>query len=226
MNSTPHPPVKVWDWSIRVFHWSLPALLFLLWRSAGEDMDRHMLLARIMLGLLLYRLFWGFVGTPYARFSHFVYHPGHIIAYLRASLTPEKPVYLSHNPLGGIMVLALLGTLLFQASTGLFATDDIFYNGPLYDSVSGATANWMTQWHKSWFYQGLLVLVGLHLMAVGLYKLRGEALVGAMITGHKAPEPDKVADRLALRSQAFPWLRFAAAVALSCGLVWLIFDGL
>ncbi|WP_375056705.1 cytochrome b/b6 domain-containing protein [Zobellella sp. DQSA1] len=225
--STPrHPQVKVWDWSIRFFHWSLPVLLYLLWHSAGEDLDRHMLFAQLMLGLLLYRIIWGFIGTPYARFSHFVYHPGQVIAYLRASFSPQKPVYLSHNPLGGIMVLVLLGTLLFQATTGLFTTDDIFYNGPLYDSVSRTTSGWMTQWHKSWFYEGLLLLVGLHVLAIGLYKLRGESLVKAMVTGHKAPNGGQVADLLEPRPQTFPWLRFVPAVALAYGLVWMMFNGL
>jgi cytochrome b len=224
MNASSHRPVHVWDWSIRVFHWSLPVLLFLLWRSAGDDMEQHMLFAQTLLGLLLYRIIWGFIGTPYARFSHFIYHPGRIIAYLRAALTPHKPVYLSHNPLGGVMVLVMLGTLLFQAGTGLFATDDIFYEGPLYKYVSGATTSLMTDWHKSWFYQGLLLIIGLHILAILLYRLRGEDLVKAMVTGHKDAPADRVADMLELSSHAFPWLRFVLAAALSAGPVWALFN--
>lgn len=224
MKASPHSPVKVWDWSIRVFHWSLPALLFLLWRSAGDDMDQHMLFAQLLLGLLLYRIIWGFIGTPYARFSHFLYHPGRIIAYLRASLTAHKPVYLSHNPLGGVMVLVMLGTLLFQAGSGLFATDDIFYEGPLYSYVSGATSSWMTDWHKSWFYDGLLLIIGLHVVAIVLYRLRGENLVKAMITGHKEAPASQVVDRLEHHPHAFPWLRFALSVALSAGTTWTLFN--
>ncbi|MBR9857508.1 MAG: cytochrome B [Gammaproteobacteria bacterium] len=224
MKASPHSPVKVWDWSIRVFHWSLPVLLFLLWRSAGDDMDQHMLFAQLLLGLLLYRIIWGFIGTPYARFSHFIYHPGRIVAYLRASLTAHKPVYLSHNPLGGVMVLVMLGTLLFQAGSGLFATDDIFYEGPLYSYVSGATSSWMTDWHKSWFYDGLLLIIGLHVVAIALYRLRGENLVKAMITGHKEAPASQVADRLEHHPHAFPWLRFVLSVALSAGTTWTLFN--
>ena len=224
MNASPHYPVHVWDWSIRVFHWSLPILLFLLWWSAGDDMDQHMLFAQILLGLLLYRIIWGFIGTPYARFGHFIYHPGRIIAYLRASLTPHKPVYLSHNPLGGVMVLVMLGTLLFQAGTGLFATDDIFYEGPLYSYVSGATVSWMTDWHKSWFYQGLLLIIGLHVLAIALYRLRGEDLVKGMLTGHKKVPVERVADRLVRPSYAFPWLRFVLAASLAAGTIWPLFN--
>ncbi|WP_298717156.1 cytochrome b/b6 domain-containing protein [uncultured Oceanisphaera sp.] len=224
MNASSHHPVHVWDWSIRLFHWSLPLLLFLLWRSAGEDMDQHMLFAQLLLGLLLYRIIWGFIGTPYARFSHFIYHPGRIIGYLRASLTPHKPVYLSHNPLGGIMVLVMLATLLFQAGTGLFATDDIFYEGPLYRYVSGATVSWMTDWHKSWFYDGLLLIIGLHVLAIALYRLRGENLVKPMLTGHKEAPINRVADRLERHPQAFPWLRCMLSAALAAGTIWALFN--
>ena len=214
--------VKVWDWSIRVFHWSLPALLFLLWRSAGDDMDQHMLFAQGLLALLTYRIIWGFIGTPYARFSHFIYHPKHIFRYFLASVKPNKPIYLSHNPVGGIMVLVLLATLLFQLGTGLYTSDDIFYNGPLYKYASGATTDLLTFLHKKWFYYGILAIVGMHILAIVLYRIRGEALVKAMITGHKQVAEQHLADKLPTQV-TFPWLRFLVAVALAATPVWILF---
>ncbi|OXY81403.1 cytochrome b/b6 domain-containing protein [Oceanimonas doudoroffii] len=223
MSTETLPPVRVWDWSVRLFHWSMPVLLALLWYYAGEDMDKHMLFAQLLLGLLLYRVIWGFVGTPYARFNHFLYHPRHVLAYVRASLRPQKPVYLSHNPLGGVMVLVLLGGLLLQGGTGLFATDDIFYTGPLYDYVTGDTAEQMTRWHKRWFYWGLLALVGLHVLAVLLYRLRGENLVGPMITGRKQAPADRVADHLRHEAR-FPWVRFVLTAGVAWGAVTALFQ--
>lgn len=222
MSGSPAKPIKVWDWSIRVFHWSLPVLLFLLWRSAGDDMDQHMLLAQILLGLLTYRIIWGIMGTPYARFSHFIYHPKHIVRYFLASTKPNKPIYLSHNPVGGIMVLVLLATLLFQVTSGLFSSDDIFYNGPLYKHASNATTDLMTFLHKKWFYYGILVLVGLHLLAILAYRIRGEALVKAMVTGHKQVAPARIADQHT-SELTFPWARFVVAVALAALPVWILF---
>ncbi|ART82368.1 cytochrome B [Oceanisphaera profunda] len=215
-------PIKVWDWSIRVFHWSLPVLLFLLWRSAGDDMDQHMLLAQMLLTLLMYRIIWGFIGTPYARFSHFIYHPKHIFRYFLASAKPNKPIYLSHNPVGGIMVLVILATLLFQLTTGLFASDDIFYNGPLYMYASGATTKLMTFLHKKWFYWGILLIVGMHILAIVMYRLRGEGLVKAMVTGHKRVAVERVADKLTIHA-SFPWLRFVVALALAVLPAWMLF---
>ncbi|ART80557.1 cytochrome b/b6 domain-containing protein [Oceanisphaera avium] len=214
--------IKVWDWSVRLFHWSLPILLFLLWRSAGEDMDQHMLFAQVLLVLLTYRIIWGLIGTPYARFSHFIYHPKHIFAYFIASTQPNKPIYVSHNPVGGIMVLVLLATLLVQLGSGLFASDDIFYDGPLYMYASGATTDLLTFVHKKWFYWGILSLVGLHILAIIMYRIRGEALVKAMFTGHKELEVARVADPLPADA-TFPWLRFILAVALAILPVWILF---
>ncbi|NLJ93412.1 MAG: cytochrome B [Aeromonadales bacterium] len=222
MNASPHHKVKVWDWSIRVFHWSLPVLLFLLWRSATEDLEWHMVFAQVLLGLLIYRIVWGFIGTPYARFSHFIYNPKRIFSYFVASARPNKPVYLSHNPVGGIMVLVILATLLFQATTGLFASDDIFYNGPLYKYVSGATTDLLSSWHRNWFYQGILIIVGLHILAIVAYRLRGEPLVKAMVTGSKEVPSQRVVDKIS-HNEHFPWARFIVTVAIAGAVVWLIF---
>ena len=81
----------------------------------------------------------------------------------------------------------------------------------------------MTGWH-SLFFDGLLILIGLHLVAIILYKIRGEGLVKAMISGKKEmTEQDQ--DRLVLENaDSFPWLRFAIAVALSVlPVIWIFY---
>lgn len=215
--------IKVWDWSIRVFHWCLPVLIFLMWFSQDQDeMERHFLFGQILLGLLTYRLIWGVIGTPYARFKHFLYGPQAFIAYATGFFSDNKPRYLSHNPMGGLMVFVLMGAVIFQLVTGLFTTDDIFTEGPLYNSVSRSVSAWMTSWHTT-FFDFLLVLIGLHLAAIALYKIRGEGLVKAMFSGIKeATEQDQ--DKLiAEAEERFPWIRFVIAVAVSVSLVIWIF---
>ncbi len=211
--------VKVWDWSIRVFHWCLPMLIFLMWFTNDQDkMERHFLAGQVLLGLLCYRLIWGVIGTPYARFKHFLYGPKALFAYLTGFFAVNKPRYLSHNPMGGVMVFVLLGAVIFQLVSGLFTTDDIFTEGPLYDSVSRSTSAWFSRWH-SVFFDGLLALIGLHLVAITVYKLRGEGLVKAMFTGKKeatGKEKDLIISSDAERSfEGFPWWRFVLAVGLS-----------
>lgn len=215
--------IKVWDWSIRVFHWCLPLLIFLMWLTQDQNkMDWHFLLGEILLGLLVYRLIWGFIGTPYARFTHFLYGPKAFIAYITRLFSRDKPRYLSHNPMGGLMVLVLMGAVIFQLVSGLFTTDDIFLSGPLYETVGRATSAWLTRWHRI-FFDWLLILIGLHLAAIAFYKLRGEGLVKAMFTGKKdASEKDQdplVGDAMA----SFPWFRFVFAVAIAAAVVYGVF---
>ena len=215
--------IKVWEWSIRVFHWCLPLLIFLLWFSQDQgEMERHFLFGQILLAMLVYRVIWGFIGTPYARFKHFLYGPKAFLAYFKHFFSSNKPRYLSHNPMGGFMVLVLMGGVIFQLMTGLFTTDDIFTFGPLYETVSRSTSAWMSRWHYL-FFDGLLVLIGLHLAAILLYKIRGEGLVKAMFSGKKeATEQDQ--DQLAAEAmQNFPWLRFVLAVAITLLVVFIVF---
>lgn len=220
--------VKVWDWSLRVFHWSLPVLLFLLWFSATQSdnfdaLEHHMLLAQIMLGLLIYRIIWGFIGTPAARFSRFITGPRHWVCYALSILRRQPQAYLGHNPLGGLMVLLLLGALSFQLSTGLFTSDDILFSGPLVNNADRDTVRWMSGWHRR-FFDWILILVGLHLLAIAVHKLLGEGLVKAMFTGRKtlheaAPDQHKVLPA----PTAFPWLRFGITVTIAIACVWFIF---
>lgn len=211
--------VKVWDWSIRVFHWSLPILLFALWYTR-IDTDVHMIFAQILMGVLVYRLIWGVIGTPYARFGHFLYGPQRFWQYLIHFFSQNKPVYLSHNPMGGVMVLVLLGALSFQLITGLFTNDWIF-PGPLSQYVSSSTAQWMMDWHHR-FFDYLLILIGLHLTAILVYRIKGEGLVWAMLSGRKKVGAEGIADA-AQQPIVFPWWRFVLAVGLSLASVGWVF---
>jgi cytochrome b len=119
------------------------------------------------------------------RFSSFVCGPGATLRYARALLRRDASLHLGHNPLGGWSVLAMLTVLLIQAITGLFATDDIFTNGPLYPWVSNATSHWLTYIHT--LNQGLiLVLVSLHVAAILFYlAIKRDNLITPMFTGRK-----------------------------------------
>jgi cytochrome b len=99
------------------------------------------------------------------------------------------PHFAGHNPLGALMVLALLAMLLVQAVTGLFANDQIMASGPLYGYVTGATSDQLTTLHKKLF-DLLLAAIGLHVAAAFFYLLvRRDNLIGAMVSGYKRGLP-------------------------------------
>ncbi|MCE9685302.1 cytochrome b/b6 domain-containing protein [Shewanella sp. AS16] len=177
--------IKVWDLPTRVFHWGMVLLLVGLWWSADAgEMQWHQLLAYTLLVFIGFRILWGFVGSDTARFKQFVHGPKRVIDYLKSGRGGELPATLGHNPLGGYMVLMLIFTLSLQLATGLFATDEIFTEGPLYSWVSAETASSLTWLHK----QNFLLILGLaaiHLAAVALHWFKGDKLVWAMVSGYK-----------------------------------------
>lgn len=198
--------VPLWDWPTRVFHWSLVLLVPLAWWTAEEgQMDRHQWVGYAVITLVVFRILWGFVGSRHSRFSDFLRGPGGITRYLRG----DAPPYPGHNPLGGWSVMALLTLLLLQAGSGLFNSDDILFNGPLYHLADGSFRDTMGVVHE-WAFNGLLALIGLHLAAVAWHQWgRREPLVQAMVKGH-AKGREGVAPPV-------PWWRavvLAAALAL------------
>lgn len=175
--------VRVWDLPLRVFHWLLAvavASAMLTGQIGGNLMIWHGRLGILIAGLIGFRLAWGLVGSTHSRFSNFVRGPAAIAAYLRGSWHG-----LGHNPLGALSVLGLLTVLGLQASGGLFANDDIAFQGPLYGLVSKDTSDWMTGLHRKGFWL-VLALVALHIAAIVFYtRVKGEKLVGAMLSGQK-----------------------------------------
>jgi cytochrome b len=87
--------------------------------------------------------------------------------------------------MGGWSVLAMLVSLMVQAVTGLFANDDIFTKGPLYPWIGKAASDGLTRIHRL-NHDVLLLLVGLHLIAVFFYLIiKHDNLIRPMITGYK-----------------------------------------
>lgn len=203
--------IKLWDTPTRLFHWSLVLLFGVMWWSGetgGDALRLHLLAGYGIAGLLLFRLLWGVLGSDTARFARFVRGPGAMLAYLRGSL-PEHRIP-GHNPLGALMVLALLGLLGFQVGSGLFATDvdSFLWDGPLAKLINSDLSEAITGWHKISF-KLLLAAVGLHLSAIVFYRLiKRRNLVVAMLSGWQtyAGQP--------------PELRFASwKLAVLCALV-------
>ena len=166
--------VRVWDPLVRSFHWSLALSFFVAWLSANSLENVHMWVGYAAGGLIVLRVVWGFVGTPYARFRHFVHPPRRIVAYLKAVATGSEARHIGHNPAGGAMIIALMLAMSATVVTGWLLTTDAFW---------GVT--WMQHLHN-WIAHGMVLLVGLHVTGVALASYRHrENLVAAMIVGNK-----------------------------------------
>jgi cytochrome b len=198
-------PIQVWDLPVRVTHWLIAALFFFSWWSAENDqLEWHMLSGYATLTLVLFRLYWGLIGSSTARFAAFVRGPGAVTRYASRLFVRGERGSAGHNPMGGWSAIAMLGFLLLQTILGLFAVDvDGINSGPLDYLVSFDTGRMVAHWHGAVF-NVLLGLVGLHLAAIAFYAIfRRENLVVSMLTGRKRLPAAAIQGGLRLRS---PWL--------------------
>ncbi len=211
--------VQVWDWPVRVFHWSIVALVAAAVITAnigGSAMAWHMRAGFAVLALVLFRVIWGFVGSRHARFASFLRGPRAVIDYLRATAKGRHPVSIGHNPLGGWSVVALLAVLTIQATTGLFANDDIATDGPLVKFVTKDLSDTFTRYHNlnAWALGGL---VGLHVAAVAFHLLVfKENLVPPMVHGRKRLHRSLAAQEV----EKIPHARAVVVLAVSVFTVW------
>lgn len=197
---------RVWDAPTRIVHWLFVVLVVLSWWTADTGrMEWHRWSGYTLSGLVIFRIYWGLVGSSTARFSQFVRGPRAIASYLRGGWT----VATGHNPLGALSVVALLALLATQVTLGLFAVDvDGIESGPLSTFVSFETGRAAASWHEDIF-NVLMVLILVHIVAVIYYVFfRKQPLVAAMIHGKRdyaEPQP--------------PPMRSASVVRLLLGIV-------
>ena len=213
--------IYVWDIFIRIFHWGLTVCLAGAWLSVEQGwMDWHQAFGLTALGLIIFRVLWGVAGPAYARFSHFIRSPKATLVYARDLLSGSESHYLSHNPLGALAVIGLLGLVGFQVVSGLFATDDVLFEGPLFPMVSYDTSLLLTELHEISF-NVLLGIVGLHILAVLFHQFaKNESLLQGMVTGNK--KPGRYADGPVNKKARAPVWTGLCSVALAAGAVALL----
>jgi len=176
--------IRIWDLPTRLFHISFACCVagaIISAKVGNAWMDWHVRLGIAALALLIFRIIWGLIGPRYARFSQFVCGPVTVWHYL-TSLAKGGKKTPGHNPLGALSVIAMLGIIGVQAVTGLFANDDILTQGPFAQFVSDATSAFMTGIHQ--FNETFVfAIIGLHLIAILAYTLKGQKLIGPMVHG-------------------------------------------
>lgn len=179
--------VAVWDVPTRLFHWLFAASFAVAWLTHEHDryLDVHVIAGYTFIGLLLFRLIWGFVGGRYARFRHFAHHWTVARDYAIATLRGTAPRYLGHNPAGAWAIFTMLGLGLLVSVTGLFTLGG--------EEGQGVFAGWLTFRAGEVFHDlhetsaiAMLVLVAAHVTGVAFESWRHrENLAAALVTGYK-----------------------------------------
>ena len=214
-------PIKVWDLPTRLFHWVLVACFVVSYVSVSLADGRqtrllmaiHFISGETALGLLVFRLIWGFLGSETARFASFLRSPAAALRHLAHLRAREPDDQIGHNAAGGWMVIVLLLLLCVQVGSGLFSNDDGTTEGPLAHFVSKNHSDLLSTIH-SFNFNLLMAAVVLHLLAIAAYAvLKGHRLAPPMITGKKRLPAASRAPRMA--HPLLAWLATAVAAAVA-----------
>lgn len=197
--------MKVWDLPTRLYHWLQVILVVALMYTGTTEQGPHTKLGLALLTLLIWRIIWGFIGSQSSQFLYFIKSPFTVIRYLKGN--DENTV--GHNPAGGYMVVILVLTLFIQALTGLALAgyldplpgSETWLNDDIFDLAVVIHENGITF---------LYALIGLHLSAILIYKLKSKPLVLAMFTGIQKGQTQKI--QLASNLRAIVSFAFALAV--------------
>ena len=203
--------VAVWDPVVRYGHWSLVVAFAVTYLSSEEDTGFpdpiHVWGGYVIGAIVIFRVIWGFVGSPHARFGDFACGPIAAIRYLADLIFGRAHRYIGHSPAGAMMVFLLLICLAGTVGTGIVAYGQQGH-GPL-ASLSTATTlrslrsegddaaevrtgrpgereeSAMAEVHGA-LANITLGLIALHILGVLLASVRHrENLIAAMISGEK-----------------------------------------
>lgn len=164
----------VWDLFVRVFHWTLVGCVLLNSFVLDDGETVHRWAGYLASALVLARVVWGFVGSRHARFADFFPTPGRIARHLRGMFSGQAEFHWGHNPLGALMMMALMGLVLALAVTGWMQGLDAYWG-----------EEWLQELHEG-IGEALIILVGLHAAsALVMGRIERTRLLKAMVTGTK-----------------------------------------
>lgn len=166
--------ILVCDLPVRLGHWLMAGGFALAWLTGDSEEWRlvHVAAGGTVVGVALFRLLWGLVGTRYARFADFVRGPHAAIAYLKSLLGPRPAHCVGHNPAGAWAIVLLLALGLLTGAAGWLTYQEI--GGELFEELHEGLASTM------------LAVVVVHLVGVAVGSLvHRENLPRTMITGRK-----------------------------------------
>lgn len=173
-SSFPSQARPVWDRFVRVFHWSLASCVLVNYFVLSDGKTLHQWIGYLAAALVMARIVWGFVGSRYARFSDFFPTPARLLHHLRQLKAGNPERHWGHNPVGALMILALISLVLGLGVTGWMQTLDAYWG-----------EEWLQEIHEV-LGNALIGLATLHaLAAIVMGRLERTRLVRAMFTGIK-----------------------------------------
>ena len=164
----------VWDLFVRVFHWTLVTCVMVNYFVLDDGESIHQWLGYLASALVVARVVWGFIGSEYARFANFFPTPKRLQRHVSQLMRGQPEMHWGHNPLGAVMMLALMSLVIGLGVSGWMQTLDAFWGEEWLQDVHELLGN------------SLIGLVTLHaLAAIVMGRLERTRLIRAMVTGIK-----------------------------------------
>jgi cytochrome b len=164
----------VWDRFVRVFHWSLVSCVIFNYFVLDDGKTTHQIVGFMAVTLVVARIIRGFIGTRHARFSDFFPTPRRLVHHVQATLSGNHIEVVGHNPIGAMMMLALMATVLALGTTGWMQTLDAYWG-----------EEWLQNLHR-YIGNGLIGFASAHaIAAMVMGRIERTRLIKAMITGVK-----------------------------------------
>ncbi|MDH4226238.1 MAG: cytochrome b/b6 domain-containing protein [Deltaproteobacteria bacterium] len=145
--------VKVWDWPLRVLHWTNAGLIiFLILSMVGYEIleelgagkairkpikEIHAYVGHVLAVTLILRIIWGFVGNKYAQWSDIIPYKKERwinafknLGWVFGGLKGKPPVEKGHNSLASMLYVPLFAVLIMQVFSGVILSGEEFGTFP------------------------------------------------------------------------------------------------
>ena len=169
--------IRVWDLSIRVFHWAfaiwiVTALVIALTVDDHDPLFRAHMLAGLSAGfILVVRIIIGVVGGKFSRIRGLFFSPAETFGYLKSALTGTAKRYLGHNPGTAAAAIMMFMAVLILVCTGLTMNSRFLHRVHAYTAYA------------------LIGLIGAHILGIVLHTIRHKEMISlSMITGKREGE--------------------------------------
>ncbi len=179
--------IKVWDIEVRIFHWLLVVCYGAAFFTSRTErlLEYHTVAGYAALGLVVFRVLWGFAGSRHARFSDFVKGYREVKGFLRDAVRLRMERYIGHNPAVGWAVVFILSTTAALAITGMTVYGGEEGRGILAGVAGFEAAAYAREAHEALAYLAVAFIV-VHISAALLHDfVLRENIILSMITGDK-----------------------------------------
>lgn len=167
--------VRIWHPLIRIIHWLLVVIFTANYFILEAGSQWHQWLGYSAVAAITVRIIWGFIDKGFGSFKTINLSKKHLTKHLTHLKQRKVPTKSGHNPLGWLMVFAVISLFIGLGTTGFMMEEiDQFFGNSTLEEIH--------EWLANILYAAALI----HIAAVIVTGWRGRIeLIRPMITGKR-----------------------------------------